>query len=108
MYHTHEATERHDKVYALLGMSSDGPSAAGLSPNYTVPWKTLLQRLVEIILFKEVSVETSDEREIAVIKSKGYILGQVSSVESDSSRYDRQHVIVVFNNAPRSLEYKRE
>jgi hypothetical protein len=28
MYHTHKATERHDKVYALLGMSSDGPSAA--------------------------------------------------------------------------------
>jgi hypothetical protein len=63
-----------DKVYALLGMSSDDPSAAGLSPNYTVPWKTLLQRLIEFILFKEASVETWDKREIAVIESKGCML----------------------------------
>ena len=47
MYHTREATERHDKVYALFGMSSDDPSTAGLSPNYKVPWKKLLQQLIE-------------------------------------------------------------
>ena len=37
MYHTREATVPNDKVYALLGMSSDDPGAAGLSPDYTVP-----------------------------------------------------------------------
>ncbi|EGO53704.1 hypothetical protein NEUTE1DRAFT_115485 [Neurospora tetrasperma FGSC 2508] len=31
MYHTREATDRCDKVYALLGMSSDNPTAAGFS-----------------------------------------------------------------------------
>jgi hypothetical protein len=67
-----------------------------------------LQRLVEFILFKGVSVETWDDREIAVIQSKGCILGQVSSVEDDSARYDRQHLNVVFNNTPKSLEYERE
>lgn len=108
MYHTREATKRHDKVYALLGMSSDDTNTAGLSPDYKVPWKTLLQRLLEFILFKELSIETWDEREIAVIKSKGCIFGQVSSVENDSARYDRQHVNVVFNNTPRSLEYERK
>jgi hypothetical protein len=108
MYRTRESTMPNDKVYALLGMSSDDPSAAGLSPDYTVPWKTLLQRLVKFILFKEVSVETLDEREIVIIKSKGCILGQVSSVEDDSARYDRQHVNVIFNNTPKSLEYERE
>ncbi|CZR68380.1 related to heterokaryon incompatibility protein [Phialocephala subalpina] len=107
MYHTHEATKRHDKVYALLGMSSDDPNAAGLSPDYTVPWKTVLQRLIEFILFKEVSVEAWDEKEIAVIKSKGCILGQVTSVEDDSARYDRQHVNVILNNThPDFLEYE--
>ncbi|KAF2181209.1 hypothetical protein K469DRAFT_752814 [Zopfia rhizophila CBS 207.26] len=108
MYHTREATKRHDKVYALLGMSSDDPSAAGLSPNYTIPRKKLLQQLVEFLLFKEVSVETWEEREIAVIKSKGCILGQVSSVESCSARYDRQDVEITFKDTPKSLEYKRE
>jgi hypothetical protein len=37
MYHTHEATKRYDKVYALLGMSSDNLKKAGLVPNYGVP-----------------------------------------------------------------------
>jgi hypothetical protein len=108
MYHTHEATKRHDKIYALLGMSSDGPSAAGLSPDYTVPWKKLLQRLVEFIIFKEVLVETWDERDIAVIKGRGCILGQVSSVKSDSGRYDRQHVEIAFGNTSKSKEYEKE
>jgi hypothetical protein len=108
MYHTHEATMRHDKVYALLVMSSDGPGAAGLSPDYTVSWKDLLQRLIEFIIFKEVLVETWDEREIAVIKGKGCILGQVSSVDSDGARYDRQDLKIAFNDTPKSLEYEKE
>lgn len=46
IYCTREATGRHDKVFALLGMSSDDPVAAGLSPDYGIPWETLLERLV--------------------------------------------------------------
>lgn len=38
MYHTRKATQRHDMVYALLGMSSDNPGAAGLSIDYEIPW----------------------------------------------------------------------
>ena len=107
MYHNREATRRHDKIYALLGMSSEGPSAAGLSPNYQVSWKELLQRLVRFILYKEVSVETWNEREIAVIKTKGFIFGQVSLVECDGARYDRQRVTITSKNTPR-LEYTRQ
>ena len=99
MYHTREATVLHDKVYALLGMSSDGLGAASLSPDYD-SMEELLQRLIEFILCKEVSVETWDERETAVIKSKGCILGHVSSVESDSTRYDRQNVEVTSTMHP--------
>jgi hypothetical protein len=39
MFYTYEATERHDKVYALLGMSSDTLNAADLLPDYKVLWK---------------------------------------------------------------------
>ncbi|KAF2177501.1 HET-domain-containing protein [Zopfia rhizophila CBS 207.26] len=108
MYHTREATIRHDKVYALLGMSSDDPSTAGLAPNYNVPWRKLLQQLVEFLLCKQVFVETWDEREIAMIKSKGCVIGQVSMVKSDSARYDRQQVNISFKNTPRSLECQRK
>jgi hypothetical protein len=108
MYHTREATKRHDKIYALLGMSLEGPNAAGLLPNYQVTWKETLQQLVEFLLCKEISVETWNEREMAVIKTKGCILGLVSLVESDSTRYDRQHVTVIFQNTSTSLEYRRK
>ena len=67
-----------------------------------------MQQLVKFLLCKDVYVETWDEKEIAVIKSKGCILGQVSSVESDSTRYDRQSVSIIFKNKPRSLEYEKK
>ena len=92
MFHTHEATERHDKVYALLGMSSDALSAADLLPDYEVPWGEVFQRLIKFLLYKQVTVETWDDREIAVIKSRGYILGQVSSVVPYSGWGDTHNV----------------
>lgn len=98
MYHTHEATKRHDKVYALLGMSSDDLSKADLLPNYQVPWEKLLQRLAKFLLYEKISVETWGNKEMAVIKSKGCILGKVSSVQSDIASDNRQGVDVIVEN----------
>lgn len=89
----------------MLGMSSDS-IAAGLVPDYLVPWETLFQRVIKFVLHKDISVKTWGNREIAIIKSKGCILGRISSVERDNARYDRQHVDVVLNEAPIPLEYK--
>ncbi|KAF2182882.1 HET-domain-containing protein, partial [Zopfia rhizophila CBS 207.26] len=108
MYHTHEATERCDKVYALLGMSSDNPSAAGLSPDYRIPWGRLFKHLIEYLLYGQVSAETWDDREMAVIKSKGCILGKVSLVKSHISWDDKQVVDITFKNTPRYLGDKME
>ena len=104
MFHVHEATKRVDKVYALLGMSSDEPSTAGLPPDYAVPWEELFKRLVKFLLYKQVSVETWGDEERAVIKSKGCILGQVLSVESG----DKHKVNIRFKNIPEHLGYDRE
>jgi hypothetical protein len=101
MYHSYEATKRHDKVYALLGMSSDDLSKVGLLPDYGVPWEELLQRLVKFLLSKKISVETWQNREIVVIKSKGCILGKVTSVQSNIARGDRQGVDFTFMTIPR-------
>ncbi|OCK75970.1 hypothetical protein K432DRAFT_464398 [Lepidopterella palustris CBS 459.81] len=106
MYHTHEATLHHDKVCALLGMSSDDLGAFGLSSDYMVSWKELFRDLVTFLLGK-VSVQTWGGREMAVITSKGYILGQVSSVEIDHAGHDRQNVDVAFRSMPGHLEFKR-
>ncbi|KAM0135480.1 hypothetical protein ACHAP3_005065 [Botrytis cinerea] len=98
MYHTRLATKRHDKIYALLSMSSGSPNLAGLSPDYMVTWTTLLKRLVKFILFKDVSVKAWEDKEIVLIESKGYVIGHVSSIDADSTRYDRQYVSIVSNN----------
>ena len=49
MYHTRKATERRDKEYALLGMSSDDSRSAGLLPVYTIAWNVLFQRLAKYV-----------------------------------------------------------
>jgi hypothetical protein len=41
MFYTRQATNPRDKVYALLGISSDDPSKAGLQPDYTITWEEL-------------------------------------------------------------------
>ncbi|KAH6714388.1 heterokaryon incompatibility protein-domain-containing protein, partial [Leptodontidium sp. MPI-SDFR-AT-0119] len=105
MYHAHEATKRHDKVYALLGMSSDDLSEANLLPNYRDPWEELLQRLAKFLLSEKISVETWGDKEIAAIKSKGCILGKVSSVLRDTALDDRQSVDVIFKNISGQPEY---
>ncbi|RYP74314.1 hypothetical protein DL770_007624 [Monosporascus sp. CRB-9-2] len=108
MYHNRKANDRRDKVYALLGMSSDDYIPAGLSPDYKILWRDLFHRLVRFLLGKQVSVETWEEKEIAVIKSKGCILGEVSLVKSGGVWNDRQSVDITSKNIPGYLGQKKE
>ncbi|KAH7633557.1 heterokaryon incompatibility protein-domain-containing protein [Sordaria sp. MPI-SDFR-AT-0083] len=101
MYHTRGATDRRDKVYALLGMSSDNPTAAGLFADYDISWKQLFNKLIHFALSELVSVNgLSDDREIAIIEGKGCILGEVSSVKRNAIWEDRQDVAITWRNAP--------
>ncbi|KAK3334841.1 heterokaryon incompatibility protein-domain-containing protein, partial [Neurospora tetraspora] len=100
MYHTREATDRRDKVYALLGMSSDNPTAAGLFADYQISWKQLFNKLIHFFLSELVSVDISDDKEIAVIEGKGCILGEVSSVKRNATWEDRQDVAIAWRNDP--------
>lgn len=89
IYHTRKATKRRDKIYALLGMSSNDPSITGLSANYEISWGQLFQQLVNFFFSERVSVDTWDDKEMALIRGKGYVLGEVSLVERDINREDR-------------------
>ncbi|KAL7919585.1 heterokaryon incompatibility domain-containing protein [Trichoderma austrokoningii] len=90
MYHNRKAKDWRDKVYALLGMSSD--VIVGLSPNYSIPWSDLFHQLIHSIIGEQASVRTWDNRQIAVIKSLGYVLGIVSSVSSTRVWDDKQNL----------------
>ncbi|KAF9891689.1 hypothetical protein FE257_003701 [Aspergillus nanangensis] len=107
IYHSHEATERHDKIFALLGMSSDDPIRAGLLPNYRVSWQDLLQQLVKFLLHRDVSVQTWPQIEGAIIKGKGYISGRVSSVKR-SDHDSGQQVTLTLGSANVNSDNQRQ
>ncbi|GAB1206045.1 hypothetical protein APSETT445_004726 [Aspergillus pseudonomiae] len=104
MYHSHKATIRHDKVFALLGMCCENLEAAGLLPHYEVPWELLFQRIIRHVLSQRVSIETWPDKELALIKGMGYSLGRVSAAYGDRSRFDRQHVHIDLINSMQSLQ----
>lgn len=97
IYHSRKATDRRDKVYALIGMSSDDPGAAGLSADYNTSWKELFQKLVKYCLSPQVSVNTWNDIEVAFLRGKGCILGQVSE---SRTQHDEQHVSIAWRNPP--------
>ncbi|KAI3317667.1 heterokaryon incompatibility protein-domain-containing protein [Xylariaceae sp. AK1471] len=103
MYYTRKATESHDKVYALLGMSSDDPTVAGLSVDYGISWGQLFQQLVNFLLSERVSVDTWDNKEVAVIQGKGSVLGKVYGVDNDINWEDRDNVDIIWKDAPYSF-----
>jgi hypothetical protein len=103
IYHTHEATKRHDKVYALLGMSSDDLSEAGLLPNYARPWEDVLQQLVKYLIPKSSSIQIWANKEIAVFQSPGYVLGMVKAISINTDRGNRYRVQVSSIDMPEQL-----
>ncbi len=96
MYHTSKATEPHDKVYALLGMASDDPNAAGLSADYETSWKEVFRKVVNFCLSDQMSVDTWDNEKLAVIKGKGCVLGKVMEVQRDPIRIERQNINILW------------
>ncbi|KAM3522160.1 hypothetical protein MY4038_008745 [Beauveria bassiana] len=93
MFHNREATDKRDKVYALLGMSKDAPTA--LLPDYTITWKDCFCQLICHLIGEQASIRTWEDREIAMIKSKVHVLGKVSSLSSTDPWDTSQSVEVV-------------
>lgn len=90
MYHAHEATKRHDKIFALLGMSSDVPTRAGLLLDYTLTWEELMKRLLKHVISKSVTISVVTSKQVAVIKGRGYVYGTVHKVAKDPVRGDQR------------------
>lgn len=96
-YHDHQASRLHDKVYALMGMCNDNLHDTGLELNYALPWKTLLLRLTQHLL-GDVSVRTWDDRQVALIVSRGSVLGQISQIEERAGPNFGQTIEATFQN----------
>ncbi|RAK94829.1 HET domain-containing protein, partial [Aspergillus ibericus CBS 121593] len=103
MYRSHNATKQHDKVYALLGLSSDSNSAA-LVPDYKLSWHEVFRRVSQHV-FPKCSVGIYYGSETAIIKGKGWILGYIYST-SDSLHDSQQTFKVAFNQTCQKLGYR--
>lgn len=84
MYHCRKATLRVDKVFALLGMTSDVSIPDALSPNYEVPWKTLFKSLIKFVLQEADPVRTWDHCEVTIVTINAAVAGQVTSVTTSA------------------------
>ncbi|KAH6622036.1 heterokaryon incompatibility protein-domain-containing protein [Boeremia exigua] len=93
LYHEYGATKRHDKVYALLGMSADVKTVA-LIPDYSTSWDHLLRQVIQYLLGKSVHVESWQNRDIAMISGQCCIIGRVTSVFGSFGGEERNPVNV--------------
>jgi hypothetical protein len=106
MYRFHEASNDHDKLYALLGLGADPLGTPALVPNYSIPWYQVFKKITKYILSRRCSVKTWPGIETAVIKSKGLVLGLIVSVNEEVSRDSMQHIRVFLSYAAHSLGYE--
>lgn len=83
MFYDSNATDRRDKVYALLGLRSDYSSTDRLVPNYEKSWARVFSDLVEHILGSNTKSETLEDSEGAVLTATGCTIGFVASVGRD-------------------------
>ncbi|KAL2802430.1 heterokaryon incompatibility protein-domain-containing protein [Aspergillus granulosus] len=90
MYHTRDATMPADKVFALLGMSSDNPIGGGLLPDYTISFGEVMKRAVRFLLGPQVSIKSWTDVQMAVIEGYCHIIGKVSSVNENT-----QEVVII-------------
>ncbi|KAL3602978.1 hypothetical protein FPOAC2_07295 [Fusarium poae] len=88
MYHSHEATEPLDTIFALIGMSKDAIAAPELVPNYNTPWHDLFARLIHFVLGSEVSVATYRNKRTAMVYGRGIVVGKVLGISSRSKDRD--------------------
>ncbi|KAL5360753.1 heterokaryon incompatibility protein-domain-containing protein [Aspergillus floccosus] len=104
MYLRREATQRHNKVYALLGLCKEDLEVSGLLPDYSISWTELQSRLIRLVFGTKVVVET--RKGIALVRGTGHVFGHVSSTHRDRTRKGRQYVKVWHNMVAKSMGLK--
>lgn len=108
MYHGCKAADPRDKVFALLGMSTDDPIITGLLADYEASWDNIMRKLVQSSLSSTAIVTTWESKEVVVIKVKGCVLGRVvSSGIRSKTQADRQTIDVTWAN-PTIPSYQRQ
>lgn len=100
MFRLREATDRRDKVYALLGIATQNPTRSEIVPDYATEWADVFRNLVKSILGSKVKADwaVQNGQGYGRLSGKGFTLGHIRMVESEKGELP----IVVMERASRS------
>ncbi|CAP60154.1 uncharacterized protein PODANS_1_4700 [Podospora anserina S mat+] len=98
MYRLHNATDRRDKLFALLGMCADEFLGEERMPNYQAPWETLPGSVVRYLFGTQATVTIVTAKDMVIIRNKGTIIGQLTSVEDMVGADNRKLVLIAWSS----------
>lgn len=81
-FRTWDATKPVDKVFALLGFSSDTADARELQPNYAMPQDVLAQNLIRLAFRNCIIAPQSEKKDEVAFEVEGLLLGTISGKSS--------------------------
>ncbi|KAF1979327.1 hypothetical protein BU23DRAFT_152312 [Bimuria novae-zelandiae CBS 107.79] len=87
IFRLREATDWRDKVYALLGMTSQRADEPEIVPDYGMEWPVLFRNLVQSILGPQVQASwiSNAGQEYGQVVGKGCTVGYVSKMDNSKS-----------------------
>lgn len=88
-FHTHEATDIRDKIYALWGLSTESELTNTLRPDYSMSWKSVFENLGLYVFGKDSNLTTSESKQMLYVRSLCYYLGKVVSIY-DTEMWDTE------------------
>ena len=88
MYRFHEVTKPHDKVFALLGTSSDTFGLRSVVQDYQMPFKTLFHRVARHIFGPKVGMVVWEKEQVAVILARRRVCGRVGTDARTTNTYN--------------------
>jgi len=99
MYHGRKATDPRDKVFALLGMSTDDPNMTGILADYEAFLDPAMCKLVQSSLSARALATHLQNKEAMVVKVKGCVLGKIIPPLSMKLRTDNTSNVLSNNDA---------
>ena len=84
MYQDRDATDRRDKIFALLGMASDHVPPS-LLPDYSISWPELFHRFICSQVGEQAAVEVSEGGNMAFVETSACALGYIYQTDDRGS-----------------------
>jgi hypothetical protein len=86
MYCNRKATDRRDKIFALLGMSNDNWQGKNtrIAVDYKSSWDAICRQFFQILYSREISANPWRTSGITAVEGRAQILGQLAFDEAES------------------------